>query len=67
MKRTKVDPAIDREMVKASLGPRMPRGYRTPDLIDYFKRSPPPTNRSDVYQLGRSSGRCSRASNCTGR
>ena len=29
VKRTKVDPAIDREMVKESLGPRMPRGYRT--------------------------------------
>jgi eukaryotic-like serine/threonine-protein kinase len=52
MKRTTVDAAIDREMVKESLGPRMPRGYRTPDLIDYLKGGPAPTDRSDIYQLG---------------
>jgi serine/threonine protein kinase len=52
MKRVTADPAIDREMVKESLGPRMPRGYRTPDLIDYLKGGPAPTDRSDVYQLG---------------
>jgi serine/threonine protein kinase len=30
----------------------MPRNYRTPDLIDYLKGGPPPTDKSDVYQLG---------------
>jgi serine/threonine protein kinase len=52
IKRTRVDPAIDREIMKESLGPRMPRDYRTPDLIEYLKGGPPPTERSDVYQLG---------------
>jgi serine/threonine-protein kinase len=52
MKRIKADPSIDREMLKESLGPRMPRNYRTPDLINYLKGGPPPTGRSDVYQLG---------------
>ncbi len=52
MKRLKIDPGVDREMMKASIGPRMPRNYRTPDLIDYFKGGPPPTEKSDVYQLG---------------
>lgn len=52
MKRQAVDPAVDREMVKASLGPRMPRGYRTPDLIAYMQGGPPPTGKSDVYQMG---------------
>ena len=30
----------------------MPRSYRTPDLVHYLKGGPPPTNRSDIYQLG---------------
>lgn len=42
----------DREMLVASIGPRMPRYYRTPDLVDYFRGGPPPTCKSDVYQLG---------------
>jgi len=42
----------DREMVKASLGPGMPRNYRTPDLIQYLKGGPVPTEKSDIYQLG---------------
>ena len=54
IKRTKVDrdPRFDRELIKASFGPRMPRSYRTPDLIDYFKGGPAPTVKSDIYQLG---------------
>ncbi len=52
MKRLNIDPAVDREMMKASLGPGMPRGYRTPDLIDYLKGGMAPTEKSDVYQLG---------------
>jgi len=46
------DIAADIESVKASLGPGMPRNYRTPDLIDYLQGGPPPTSKSDVYQLG---------------
>jgi serine/threonine protein kinase len=52
MKRKQADPATDLEMLKESLGPRMPRGYRTPDLIAYYKGGPPPTEKSDVYQFG---------------
>ncbi len=52
MKRLKLPADIDREMMKASIGPRMPRGYRTPDIVDYLKGGPPPTEKSDVYQLG---------------
>ncbi len=52
IKRTRVDPAIDRELMKESFGPRMPRGYRTPDLVAYLEGGPEPTDRSDVYQLG---------------
>src|SRR5262249_27408858 len=52
MKRTKADTTVDREMIKESLGPRMPRGYRTPDLIEYLKGGPAPTDKSDIYQLG---------------
>ncbi len=39
-------------MLKASIGPRMPRQYRTPDLVAYYKGGPVPTVQSDVYQLG---------------
>jgi serine/threonine protein kinase len=52
MKQFKVDPQVDLEKWKASIGPRMPRNYRTPDLIAYFMQGPPPTDKSDVYQLG---------------
>lgn len=52
MKRQRVDVNIDREMVKASFGPRMPRRYRTPDLIAYMQGGDPPTGQSDVYQVG---------------
>ena len=44
--------SADLENVKASLGPGMPRNYRTPDLIEYLSGGPAPTSKSDVYQLG---------------
>jgi eukaryotic-like serine/threonine-protein kinase len=40
----------DREIIRASYGPRMPRLYRTPDLVEYLKGGPPPTPSSDVFQ-----------------
>jgi hypothetical protein len=48
------DPAIpdDRSLVKQSAGPGMPRCYRTPDLVAYLKGGPPPSPKSDVFQLG---------------
>lgn len=53
MKRLKVDRELDQELLRAaSAGPRMPRNYRTPDLVEYFKGGPVPTEKSDVYQLG---------------
>ncbi|MGL5096890.1 MAG: hypothetical protein ACRDD1_14945 [Planctomycetia bacterium] len=52
MKRLKVDPEVDRAMLKASIGPKMPRNYRTPDLVAYLNGGPLPTEQSDVYQLG---------------
>ena len=52
MKRLKVDLDQDREQLKASVGPRMPRQYRTPDLVTYYKGGDVPTNKSDVYQMG---------------
>ena len=30
----------------------MPRNYRTPDLVSYFKYGTAPSPRSDVFQLG---------------
>lgn len=42
----------DRLAIKASFGAGMPRAYRTPDLVAYFNGAPPPTPKSDVYQLG---------------
>jgi serine/threonine protein kinase len=52
MKRLGVDPELDLEMLKASVGPRMPRNYRTPDLVEYYKGGPVPTEKSDIFQLG---------------
>lgn len=49
---TSADAEGDREMVKESIGPRMPRFYRTPDLVDYLNGGPMPTPASDVFQLG---------------
>jgi serine/threonine-protein kinase len=51
-KRLAVDRGLDLEMYKASIGARMPRNYRTPDLIEYLKGGASPTGKSDVYQLG---------------
>lgn len=31
---------------------RMPKKYRTPDLVDYLNNGTPPTPKSDVFQLG---------------
>src|SRR5262249_37848427 len=52
MKRLTVNRELDQEMLKTSVGPRMPRNYRTPDLVEYYKGGPVPTDKSDVYQLG---------------
>jgi len=52
MKHWRVDESIDKEVLKSSIGPRMPQRYRTPDLIDYLKGGPTPTPKSDVFQLG---------------
>ncbi len=52
MKRLTVNRELDQEMLRASVGPRMPRNYRTPDLVEYYMGGPVPTEKSDVYQLG---------------
>lgn len=52
MRRHDPDPAADRAVLKESLGWGMPRGYRTPDLVAYLQGGPPPTPKSDVFQLG---------------
>lgn len=52
MKRLKSQDTGDLERLKASFGPRMPRRYRTPDLVEYFKGGPVPTEKSDIFQLG---------------
>src|SRR6266540_3118358 len=52
VKRLTVDPDSDRDLLSESLGPRMPRFYRTPDLVAYFQGGQEPTPRSDVFQLG---------------
>jgi serine/threonine protein kinase len=44
--------APDSEFIKDSIGPRLPRFYRTPDLVDYCRGVSPLTTKSDVYQLG---------------
>ena len=52
MKRLSINLERDQELLRASVGPRMPRNYRTPDLVEYYKGGPVPTEKSDVYQLG---------------
>jgi serine/threonine protein kinase len=52
MKRLELEDKDDLQRIKASFGPRMPRGYRTPELVEYFKGGPRPTEKSDVFQLG---------------
>jgi hypothetical protein len=46
------NPATDRPLLKESLDWGMPRAYRTPDLVAYLRGGPPPTPKSDVFQLG---------------
>jgi serine/threonine protein kinase len=46
------DAEADRQRLKESVGPGMPRFYRTPDLVEYLKGGPAPTPKSDVFQLG---------------
>lgn len=52
MKRLTVNRELDQELLKLSVGPRMPRNYRTPDLVEYYKGGAVPSEKSDVYQLG---------------
>lgn len=52
MKHRRADDRIDKEFFKKSIGPGMPQRYRTPDLVSYLKGGPPPTPKSDVFQLG---------------
>lgn len=44
--------SMDREILKESLGPRMPRLYRTPDLVEYLKEGRGLSPLSDTFQLG---------------
>ncbi len=52
MKRMLSPEEPDRVVLKESVGPGMPRHYRTPDLVTYYKREGPITPKSDVFQLG---------------
>jgi len=42
----------DKTFILDSVGPRLPRFYRTPDLVDYCRNKGSITTKSDVYQLG---------------
>ena len=42
----------DREHVISSTGPRLPRFYRTQDLVDYCKGKSGISTKSDIFQLG---------------
>lgn len=42
----------DREVYKESLGPGMPLGYRTPDLVAYANNQCDLSDKTDVFQLG---------------
>lgn len=46
------DAKSDADFITESTGPRLPRFYRTPDLVDYCRDKSPITTKSDVYQLG---------------
>ena len=52
MKHWKVDFDEDKTLIKESPGPGMPRGYRTPDLVDYLRHDRPLTPSSDIFQVG---------------
>lgn len=51
MKHHVANPSLDREFLQESMK-GMPRNYRTPDLVEYFKGGPLPTPKSDVFQVG---------------
>jgi len=42
----------DKDYMIESTGPRLPRFYRTPDLVEYCKGRAELTTKSDVFQLG---------------
>ena len=42
----------DQTEIRESVGPGMPRRYRTPDLVEYFRNATLPSTKSDIYQLG---------------
>ncbi len=42
----------EHEIFKQSIGPGMPRWYRTPDLVRYARQEEDITTKSDVFQLG---------------
>lgn len=42
----------DREFIFHSVGPRLPKYFRTPDLVEYCKGKGEITPKSDVFQLG---------------
>jgi len=46
------DDSEDKKYVIASTGPRLPRYYRTPDLVDYCRGKAQITPKSDIFQLG---------------
>lgn len=46
------DKETDATFFMDSVGPRLPRFYRTPDLVDYCRNKSGITTKSDVYQLG---------------
>lgn len=46
------EPSHDSEFVMESVGPRLPRYYRSPDLVEYCKNRIELTAKSDVFQLG---------------
>ncbi len=42
----------NKDIIKESRGPGMPRFYRTPDLVRHLREGLAPTTSSDVFQLG---------------
>lgn len=54
LKRLGGEPSDDHEFFKQSIGPGMPRWYRTPDLVAYAKGEATlrTIGRSDIFQLG---------------
>lgn len=45
-------PDDDKQFVFETVGPALPRYYRTPDLVAYCRDGIPLTTKSDVFQLG---------------